>query len=213
MHVIADILFDVDGVLIHGYHAKPKLRRCWDEHLEADFGITREVFRDRFIHTVFETQVLTGQLSLLDALTDILPTVGYDGDPRELIDYWMEQDAVTTPGLLPYIERLCAAPGVRLFIATNQESIRASYLMNVVGLGRYFSDIFNSARLGVLKPDPQFFAKIEVLLDNPQNKPTFFDDRESVVAAARLAGWDAHQFDRPEDIFKSATVASILADG
>jgi putative hydrolase of the HAD superfamily len=210
---MADILFDVDGVLMHGYHAKPTLRRCWDENLEADFGISREAFRDHFIRTVFEGQVLTGQLSLLDALTDVLPTIGYAGDPRELIDYWMKQDAVTTPGLLPYIKRLCAAPGVRLFIATNQEPMRASYLMKEVGLARYFLDIFNSARLGVLKPDPQFFAKIEFLLDNPGKQPTFFDDRADVVEAARLAGWDAHQFDRPEDIFKSATVVSILAEG
>lgn len=125
----------------------------------------------------------------------------------------MQRDAVTTPGLLPYIERLHACPSVRLFIATNQESVRASYLMSTMGFGRYFQDIFNSARLGILKPDLQFFVRIEELLNRPNDKPTFFDDRENVVEAARLAGWDAHQFDRPEDILKSNIVASLLARG
>ena len=32
------VLFDVDGVLVHGYHAKPEFRKCWDENLERDFG-------------------------------------------------------------------------------------------------------------------------------------------------------------------------------
>jgi putative hydrolase of the HAD superfamily len=210
---MADILFDVDGVLVHGYHAKPVFSRHWDEQLETDFGIRRTDFRDRFIRTVFESEVLTGKLSLYEALEEVLPTIGHDGDPQELIDYWMERDAVTTPGLLPYVERLHACPGVRLFIATNQESVRASYLMNTMGFGRYFQDIFNSARLGVLKPNPQFFVRIEELLNRPNEKPTFFDDRENVVEAARSAGWDAHQFDRPTDILKSKIVVSVLAGG
>jgi len=89
--------------------------------------------------------------------------------------------------------------------------MHSSYLMNMMGFGRYFQDIFNSARLGVLKPNPQFFARIEELLNRPNEKPTFFDDREDVVAAARLAGWDAHQFDQPTDILKSKVVVSVLA--
>ena len=149
---------------------------------------------------------------LYDALEAVLPTLGHEGDPQKLIDYWMQRDAVITPGLLPYVERLHACPGVRLFIATNQEPVRASYLMSTMGFGRYFQDIFNSARLGVLKPDPQFFIRIEELLNWANDKPTFFDDRESVVEAARSVGWDAHQFDRPEDILKSSRVAALLAD-
>ena len=209
---MADILFDVDGVLVHGIHAKPAFSRFWDEHLEADFGISRTDFRDQFIHKAFVSEVLTGRLTLFNALRQVLPTIGYGGDPQDLIDYWMERDAVPTPGLLPYIERLHASPTVRLFIATNQESVRASYLMNVMGLGRYFQGIFSSARLGVLKPDLQFFERIETLLDRPGEKPTFFDDRQEVVDAARSAGWDAHQFDTPEDVRKSMIVTSVLSE-
>jgi putative hydrolase of the HAD superfamily len=210
---MVDILFDVDGVLVHGYHAKPAFSRPWDEQLETDFGIRRSDFRDRFIRTVFASEVLTGKLSLYEALAAVLPTIGHDGDPKQLIDYWMQKDAVTTPGLLPYVERLHVCKDVRLFLATNQESVRAGYLMNTMGFSRYFRDIFNSARLGVLKPDPQFFVRIEQLLDRPNDKPTFFDDREDVVEAARSAGWDAHPFDRPEDILKSERVAALLAGG
>lgn len=209
---MVDILFDVDGVLVHGYHANPALSQHWDEQLEADFGIRRADFRDRFIYAVFQSEVLTGELGLYEALAATLPSIGYAGDPQKLIDYWMQRDAVTNLELLPYIQRLHACPGVRLFMATNQEPVRADYLMRTMGFGRYFQDIFNSARLSVLKPDPQFFAKIEELLNRPHDKPTFFDDRENVVQEARSAGWDAHQFDRPEDLLKSARVASLLAD-
>ena len=33
------VLFDVDGVLVHGYHARAERQRRWDEHMQADLGI------------------------------------------------------------------------------------------------------------------------------------------------------------------------------
>ena len=203
------LLFDVDGVVIHGYHANPDLRRCWDEDLEKDLGIRRQDFQDHFIRGSFHSEVLIGRLDLHTALENVSPSIGYSGDPNTIINYWMERDAVITPGILPLIERLSSTPGVSLFLATNQEPVRARYLMEVVGLGSLFKDIFKSARLGVLKPDPRFFEAIEQLMGSKE-KPVFFDDNQEVVEAARAAGWEAHQFDRPEDLMKSSLVSNLL---
>lgn len=43
------ILFDVDGVLIHGYHYKTELQKHWDKNLYHDFGIERDIFKNEFI--------------------------------------------------------------------------------------------------------------------------------------------------------------------
>ena len=32
------LVFDVDGVLVHGYHARPERQRRWDENLLADLS-------------------------------------------------------------------------------------------------------------------------------------------------------------------------------
>ena len=141
------ILFDVDGVLIHGYHAKPEFQHCWDEALEQDFGIARADFVARFIKGVFEQEVLPGRIDLYDALAMTLPSLGYNADPQALIDYWMARDARVNTDVMPYIESLAQKPDVSLYIATNQEHTRARYLMEQVGFNAYFKDIYYAARL------------------------------------------------------------------
>ena len=209
---MAIILFDVDGVLIHGYHANLKFRRCWDENLENDFGISRSDFTDHFIRGVFEQKVLVGKIDLYSALKKILPNLGYGGDPQTLIDYWMKEDSKVNTKLLPFVERLSVLPGVSLYIATNQEHVRACYLMEQVGFGKYFRDIFHSARVGYTKPNCRYFRKVEALLKHQvDQKIILFDDNQDVIHGALEAGWEAHLFNVPEDIFKSKTVSSLLA--
>lgn len=46
------IFFDVDGVLIDGWHADASRRKPWDATIEADLGIDRETFQHLFFGTV-----------------------------------------------------------------------------------------------------------------------------------------------------------------
>ncbi|NDG05063.1 MAG: haloacid dehalogenase, partial [Alphaproteobacteria bacterium] len=84
------IFFDVDGVLIHGYHARPELRQCWDENLPRDFGIDREIFKQNFIMGPFVTQVLVGQKDLAEALNDFFTAKNLSISADRLIDYWLK---------------------------------------------------------------------------------------------------------------------------
>lgn len=206
------LLFDVDGVLIQGYHAKAECRVCWDERLEEDFGIPRAVFTGQFIRTVFKQEVLTGKTGLYSALKAALPELGYRGDPQAVIDYWIEQDSKVNDPLLRHVEQLARIPDVTLFLASNQEHVRAKYLMGNVGFSKYFADIFYSARLGYLKPDRRFFEEVERLLPREDDTSVvLFDDDQAAVDAAKDFGWEAHQFDGPEDIFKSDTIKALLS--
>jgi putative hydrolase of the HAD superfamily len=93
------IFFDVDGVLIDGWHANSALRKPWDATLEADLGINREAFQKLFFGTpgsqsaspMFEC--LTGRRDLGDALDDILPKVGYQGNTDDFMRYWFKKDS------------------------------------------------------------------------------------------------------------------------
>jgi putative hydrolase of the HAD superfamily len=42
------ILFDIDGVLIDGWHADSARRRPWDATIETHLGIDRDAFRRLF---------------------------------------------------------------------------------------------------------------------------------------------------------------------
>jgi putative hydrolase of the HAD superfamily len=80
------LLFDVDGVVVHGFHARPERRRRWDENLAADLGIDPAEFVEHFIRGPFERGVLTGRMSLVEGLVEVLPKIGFTGSPMVLVD-------------------------------------------------------------------------------------------------------------------------------
>jgi putative hydrolase of the HAD superfamily len=206
------VLFDVDGVLVHGYHARPELRRCWDEHIQRDFAIERERFTREFILGPFVNEVLIGRTDLKEALAATLPALGFHGDPQVFIDYWLAKDAKLNTDLLGSIQALKRSGKVRLFIATNQEHHRARYLMNEMGLSEYFEDIFYSARIGHLKPTAEYFANISRTLTlSPGEKPILFDDTPGVTAAAKAFGWEAIEFVDCGSLHESALMREILS--
>lgn len=205
------IFFDVDGVLVHGYHARPELRVCWDETLTEDFGIDRKRFTEEFIFGPFVKEVLVGKRDMAHALAEWLPGLGSDADPQEFIAYWLKKDGNVNHALFERIKTLKQSKDVRLFVATNQAHDRARYLMNELGFGKIFEDIFHSARVGAIKPDRAYFEYIADTLKLPAHpKPIFFDDTPAVVAAARDFGWEAHEFLDVSSLDQSETVRGLL---
>jgi putative hydrolase of the HAD superfamily len=204
------VLFDVDGVLIHGYHARPELRRCWDEHITRDFGVDRERFKNEFIFGPFVKEVIVGRRDLKAALAEALPPLGFSGDPQDFIDYWLEKDSHVYHDLLDKIRILKDSGRARLYIATNQEHNRARHLMDKIGFGAYFEDIFYSGRLGALKPATEYFQAIAAALGPGDEPPVFFDDTPAVVEGALKYGWEAVEFLDTRDLCRNDFVRDIL---
>lgn len=204
------LIFDVDGVLLHGYHANPALVRAWDATLLADTGIDPERFRTEFVFDIFFKKIVIGQMSLVDALERRLPSLGYRGSPMTFIKYWLERDSVVNTELLDAIRQLKANADIRLYIATNQEHLRASWLFNHLGLSDLFEDIFYSARIGARKPDAAFFKFVDAKLGPQAQPPLFFDDTPANITAAQSAGWEAAQFDTIDDFTTHSWVAARL---
>ncbi len=204
------LLFDVDGVLVHGYHANPKYRICWDKDLKEDLGICPERFTKEFIFDTFRN-VINGERDLKEALAEDLPKLGFHGDPQEVIDYWLKKDSNINTDLLQHIKALKETGKVRLFITTNQEHNRAEYLMKNMGFENYFEDIFHSARIGATKPSEHYYNKVTELLDLSSNeKPILFDDTPNVVEGAIKHGWEAVQFNTVDDFTNHPFIKSIL---
>ena len=204
------IFFDVDGVVIHGFHARPERRRRWDGALLDDLGIDPARFVEHFIRGPFEQEVLTGRLSLVQALSETLPKLGFHGSPMQLIDYWLRRDSQLNFQLLDPIRALRKAGAGPIYLATNQEHLRAFHLWSGLGLNQYFDDIFYAARLGALKPKPEFFDGILQAIGPQVEPPLFFDDSETVVAGAQAFGWDAVLFDTVEECAAHPWIRGVL---
>jgi putative hydrolase of the HAD superfamily len=202
-----NIFFDVDGVLIDGWHADSALRKPWDATLETDLGIDREAFQqsffrgsgDRSLSPMFEC--VTGRRDLRDALAEVLPKLGYDGGVEHFIRYWFEKDSNTNTAVMGLVKILRRQKGVRLYVATGQEHHRARYLWDELRFSEIFDEIFYSAKLGLPKKDIRFFEAInETLGIGPDDRPLFFDDQPEIAELATRAGWDATVFRSVEDL-------------
>jgi putative hydrolase of the HAD superfamily len=204
------VLFDVDGVLVHGYHTDYEKRRRWDQHLEADVGIDPEIFTERFIRTIFRDEVLTGAKSLVSAMEEARPELGFAESPMSVISYWISRDTQLNHPLLNGVRRL-RPDNIRLLIATNQEHLRAFYLWNALGLQHIFEDMFHSARIGATKPNPAFFERLDAKIGPQDETPLMFDDDPRVVEAATEHGWEAVQYGTLADFTEHPWIAAQLA--
>lgn len=145
------------------------------------------------------------------ALAEWLPRLGCGATPEDFISYWLRKDGNVNHGLIEKAKKLKEVGDVRLFIATNQAHDRARYLMDELGFGEVFEDIFHSARIGTVKPDRGYFQYIADALNLPGNpKPIFFDDTPAVVTAAREFGWDAYEFIDVSSLDQSDVVRGLL---
>lgn len=205
------VFFDVDGVLVHGYHARPDLTRRWNENLLADLGVDPDRFNDEFIFDIFIKKVVVGEMAIIDALERRLPGLGYKGSPMAFLHYWLSHDSTLNTDLVNTVRKLKARDDVRLYIATNQDHSRAQWLWQTLGLGELFEDIFYSARTGIRKPEKGFFDFIEHRIGPQTQPPLFFDDTSKVIDGARAYGWEAVLFNTVEDCTSHPWIAERVA--
>ena len=78
-----------------------------------------------------------------------------------------------------------------MYLATNQEHLRAGYLMERLGLADHVDGMFYSARLGAKKPDREFFAKVQAAVGLCGEEMLLIDDSRQNIEAALEAGWQA----------------------
>jgi putative hydrolase of the HAD superfamily len=59
-----------------------------------------------------------------------------------------------------------------------------------------------SADVGLVKPEPEIYARADAAYGTRPSDVVFFDDRGDNVAAARAHGWDAHLFTGPGSVLE-----------
>lgn len=197
------IMMDVDGVLVAG---RPKDGAHLFADLEADLGIPVATLQSAFFKPRWPA-IVTGQKHLLPELADVLAVIAPDVSAQTLVDYWFENDSRLEMAVVTAMAELRSL-GHRVYLATNQEHMRARYLMEAMGLGRQVDGIFYSAAIGHKKPSPEFYDHIRRSLGTAPQQITLVDDTEQNVLAAREAGWIAVHW-RPGMSLLPALAASV----
>lgn len=183
------LMLDVDGVVVNG---RPGDRLSWATDIERDLGIDPERLEHHFFRPHWP-DVVAGRKQLVEVLNDCLPVLEAPVSAEDFVDYWFARDSGVDDAVLAACDDL-RAEGMTIYLATNQEHLRARYLMGTLGLGNHVDGIVYSAAHGVKKPDPAFFRAAERHSGFGAEDHVLVDDQAKNVEAAREAGWAALQW-------------------
>jgi putative hydrolase of the HAD superfamily len=176
------LMLDVDGVLVTG---RPRDGKHLFTDLEAELGVPLERLQHEFF-AVHWPAIVVGQAELEPKLSAVLARIAPQVSAAALIDYWFANDSRIDAEVLDGVDRL-RTRGIKVLLATNQEHLRAKYLMKTMGLDRHVDGIVYSAALGARKPVPEFYAAAARAAGS--GDLLLVDDVRENVDAAIAAGW------------------------
>lgn len=183
-------VFDVYDTLTHWRHTV--------EEMAAEIGKTAAI-------------ILQGSADLAEAAD--LGEITYEEYGRKMTERW---------GVPRYAERVMAgltpieevhelaldfhAAGSQLVIASNvgQGALRLSFEGGALPPPTHFLHVVQSCRLGVAKPNQEFYARIMELTGASPADHLFHDDNVANIAAAQTAGMQTAHID-PANILASVT--------
>lgn len=186
--MIKAIIFDVDGVLVNA--------EKFSIQLEKEYGISTEKVSPFFMGE-FQSCLL-GKADLKDVIEPYLAEWGWKGSVDDFLQFWFKSEHKIDEEVLNIVKHL--KKSALVFIATNQEKHRTSYLSKEMGFGEVFERIYPSAKIGCLKESPNFFhLMVEDIQEHfssdvKHNEILFFDDTEKNVKAAEKAGLNAYLY-------------------
>ena len=179
---IRAVVFDIDGVLV-----EVRFPTVLPKALNISSNDADDFFAGPFVNC------LMGTAQLRDVLPPYLAKWGWKSSFEQFTDFWFEAESRVHTLTLALAERL-RAKGLRCFLASTQEHLRAEYLERKLGVGERFEKAFFSCRLGIRKPDPKFFAAVTAEIGVRPNQILLLDDQTPNVEAAAAAGWRAALF-------------------
>jgi putative hydrolase of the HAD superfamily len=188
---VTAVLWDADGVLqrVPG-GVEESMRPALEGRVEDVEGFLEAAYWA-------ERPALSGEVSWLDVLPELLERWGIGDSYDDVVRIWLSIEPVAaTHELL----RALREAGLRCYLATNQAEHRGIHMRDELGYAALFDGAFYSYEMGVAKPDPAYFRFIVEALQVPPGELLFLDDRLDNVEAARSVGLRAEVWSYHEDI-------------
>jgi putative hydrolase of the HAD superfamily len=186
--MIDTLILDLDGVVRH-----------WDlEHLAStvrSFGVTREQFAAIAFEDELLASAMTGAISAEQWGDEIGRRLGrrHGCDAATVAAGFAALGWSIDDDVVALVERVRDAGRARVALFSNA-STRLERDLESCGLDGAFDAIFNSARLGIAKPDPEAFRTVAAALGTTPERCLFVDDAVPNVEGASAAGMQAEVF-------------------
>ena len=198
------LIVDLDGVIRH-WHG--------DEFtaLAESVGLSREDLGDIAFEPELLAAGMTGAVVFEDWADEIGRRAGalHGCDPAAVTAGFIALGWTIDQEVVDLIREVRAAGRVKVALFSNA-STRLEADLESCGLDAAFDVVFNSARLGLAKPDVEAFRTVANLLEVPVERCLFIDDTRPNVEGARLAGMRAEPFTSVADLRELLEEAGLL---
>ena len=183
--VIDTILLDMDGTLL-------------DKHFD-------DYFWEKYVPEVFAEK---NKISIFDAEEELLARYRKKEGSLDWtdLDFWSKElglDIVSLKKKMNYLIKV--HPYVidflehyrkndkKIYLVTNAHSKTLAIKMEKTGIANHFDRIICSEEVGMAKEDPEFWKKLEEMLNFNKDKTILADDNEKVLDAAQEFGFSRDQ--------------------
>jgi putative hydrolase of the HAD superfamily len=182
------LVIDFDGVL-----------RLWPgADFRSEWCIRWSIGAEHLDHVINETsprfqRLLVGDLTYNDWSNYLRRQLG-----RAAADAWLARPQVVDTEVVSLVEEQRRA-GRRVVMLTNGTTQLRNDLTDL-GVADLFDAVYNSAELGVAKPDPAVFDYVSNREDFPPRRTFFIDDRPANIRAAIARNWNGKLYEGVEDL-------------
>ncbi len=185
------ILSDLDGVI-------RKYPQSRDQHIESKFGLpSGTIFSAAFTGPQLN-EVVCGRISDEHWRSNIIAKISEahsEDIARSAVQEWSNYPGQLDLSYLEFLNK--NFPEIPISILTNGTSRLHADLARL-GINDRFFKIFNSAEIGICKPNPEIYQRVLTELDCLSSDVLFVDDSKShVQAASDLGFYTHHYFDLP----------------
>lgn len=181
----AAVVFDLDGVIRH-----------WNDDelddVESAFGLPARSILTVAFSPDLGPRAITGRLTYrewMDAIRERI-LAEHGDDARGALDEW-EANVGRVDTEMVAVLRAVRAQAPLALLSNGTTRLRRD--LHVLDLLDEFDEVFNTAELGIAKPDPDVFLLVCDRLGAAPSATLFVDDLAENVAGATEAGLSAHQ--------------------
>jgi len=178
-------LFDLDGVVIVG---RDKL---FSQRAAEDLNISNDQIMEFFNKDFRECSF--GRADLKEKISPYLKKWNYNGTVDDFLNYWFSGEGVVDMEVINCVAQL-REKGIRCFIATRQEKYRKKYLLEEVGLQKYFDGIMCTCDIGFDKWETGYWDYVFKELNVSPEEIIFFCDSQKNIDNSGKIGVQAYLY-------------------
>lgn len=179
--IIEAIIFDLDGMV---YHEPDR----FSNYYANKFGVPAGDLLNFFVDEYAECQ--TGELDIKEVLPDHFAKWQWNSSVDDLLDLWANFGDIDEE-MIDLVSQL-RGQGIVCVLATNNEKYRFEKMNEKYGFDKLFDYLFNSYKIGDLKPGKTFCDQMVSALGLKPDEILVCDDKPKSIEALKLYGFKTY---------------------